>query len=275
MKGNQMKQKTAGKRIRLLAGLALLTASVSVPAGQVLAASGEIPVGPGWPQTETVSETDTGKKTADGGQTAGGTDDISGQLPFSDGIPEWLTEDVNDVIVVDVRNPESSQASVTYYEKKENWETVFSVPGLVGKAGIADPSEKKEGDKKTPAGIYGFSMAFGILEDPGSRMGYHLVKTGDVWVDDAGSVYYNRLANGREVEEDWSSAENLAAMAPWYDYALALDYNEEQIPGKGSAIFLHCMKEGDTYTSGCISIPEESMALVLRNVDENARIVIR
>ena len=190
--------------------------------------------------------------------------------------PGWEREEkepqAEDVILVEVTDPEESAAEVTYYK---NGEAVFSVPGLIGRAGLASPEEKKEGDKKTPSGTYGFVMAFGIKEDPGCAMGYRQVKDGDVWVDDPESRFYNRFAENQEAGKDWTSAENLAAIFPWYDYCLALDYNEEQVPGKGSAIFLHCLTDGDQYTSGCISIPEENMETLLASIGEHAEIVIR
>ena len=94
-------------------------------------------------------------------------------------------------------------------------------------------------------------------------------------MDDPESRFYNRFAENQEAGKDWTSAENLASISPWYDYCLALDYNEEQVPGKGSAIFLHCLTDGDQYTSGCISIPEENMETLLVSIGEHAEIVIR
>ena len=61
-------------------------------------------------------------------------------------------------------------------------------------------------------------------------------------MDDGNSRYYNQLANTKQVQKDWNSAEDLMAQAPQYNYGLVLDYNSECTPGKGSAIFLHCPK---------------------------------
>ncbi len=71
---------------------------------------------------------------------------------------------------------------------------------------------------------------------------------------------------------DWDSAEHLVDYGEWYYYCLALDYNPDRVPGKGSAIFLHCTWLGTT--SGCIAIPEECMVKVLQNVNENCVIII-
>ncbi len=76
------------------------------------------------------------------------------------------------------------------------------------------------------------------------------------------------------VKKDWNSAEHLIQVAPYYNYVLSLDYNEDAVPGKGSAIFLHCTAEGYTGSSGCICIEEEYMKTVIRQADETMKIVI-
>ena len=40
--------------------------------------------------------------------------------------------------------------------------------------GITD--NKKEGDRKTPSGIYGFDIAFGLAENPGTNIIYKQIK---------------------------------------------------------------------------------------------------
>ena len=67
----------------------------------------------------------------------------------------------------------------------------------------------------------------------------------------------------------------MAAMVPFYNYGLALDYNSDRVPGKGSAIFLHCMNgAADIGTSGCVKVSEEYMKKLVTSVDEETRIVI-
>ena len=149
----------------------------------------------------------------------------------------------------------------------------FSVPAVSGMNGIS--ADKREGDKKTPSGIYSFTMAFGMKDNPGSILPYHKVVNGDHFVDDSGSRYYNRLVNESQVQKDWNSSENLIRQAPHYNYALVLNYNDTYVPGKGSAIFLHCPKTANnTGTSGCISIPEEYMKLLVQSVDQNTKIIV-
>ena len=179
-------------------------------------------------------------------------------------------------LIVVIGNPaDPAKGTLTWYQKGENgaFYPALSVEAVSGMNGIS--TGKQEGDKKTPAGVYSFSMAFGMKDNPGTILPYHKITAGDQYVDDGNSRYYNQLVNDREVEKDWNSAENLITQAPQYNYALVLNYNEERVPGKGSAIFLHCPKAANnTGTSGCISIPEEKMREVICAVDEGTKIIV-
>lgn len=166
------------------------------------------------------------------------------------------------------------QGEVYYYRKsQDSWDMVWKEAGIVGRNGIT--AEKVEGDGKTPAGTYSFTMSFGLKEDPGSILPYHKVVKGDYWVDDGTSPYYNQLVNTSVTPKSWSSAENLAAASPYYNYALALDYNGERVPGKGSAIFLHCFTaRADNGSAGCIRLPEARAKELVQTATEKTRIVI-
>lgn len=168
-----------------------------------------------------------------------------------------------------------ADVALSYHTKDEDgvWKEEFETTGRYGRNGAT--AEKKEGDKKTPLGTYQFTMAFGVKEDPGSILPYHRLTETDYWVDDPDSRYYNQLVDSRTVTKDWKSAEHMAGSVPFYHYGLALNYNSGCVPGKGSAIFLHCMNgEADTGTSGCVKISEEYMERLVQSVDEETRIVI-
>ncbi len=166
-------------------------------------------------------------------------------------------------------------ARVYDYVKDENgeWAQNWSIDGIVGKNGITD--DKNEGDGKTPSGVYSFTMAMGLLPDPGSILSYRQIQPGDLWVDDPASIYYNKFVIPSGVTKDWNSAENLMNGSPYYNYVLALNYNEECVPGKGSAIFLHCHTANpDNGSAGCIRIDQDKVEELVKTVTENSRIVI-
>ena len=132
--------------------------------------------------------------------------------------------------------------------------------GHVGRNGVAAPGAKREGDGKTPNGAYPMRGGFGIRANPGLASSWRVTDGRDVWVDDPRSRLYNthqRLpANGR-----WASAEKLR-LAPAYNYAQVIGYNEARTPRRGSAIFLHV--DQGRGTAGCVSLPTSSLLAVLR-----------
>ncbi len=179
--------------------------------------------------------------------------------------------DADKILVV--RGKGGSAVRAAYYQVSEGvWSPVFETDGVWGLNGCS--RDKREGDKKTPCGVYHFNRAFGILDDPGSILPYHKVTENDYWVDDPDSIHYNRMVDVSQTERDWNSAEHLIEVSPYYHYALSISYNEEAVPGMGSAIFLHCTAEGYPGSSGCICIPEPEMKTVMISADEKTKIVI-
>lgn len=183
----------------------------------------------------------------------------------------------NQMIVVGVSD---EGAKLCFYEKvieddneegNGNWELVLETDALIGKNGLG---KTKEGDGKTPVGVFRFTDAFGILENPGTKMEYVQVSERHYWVDDSGSKYYNQFISIDEVENDWESAEHICEYGESYHYVLATSYNSDCIPGAGSAVFLHCTSDGATTTAGCIAIPESYMKEIIRNVEPECVLII-
>lgn len=205
-----------------------------------------------------------------------GNGNVSNPEVPTEGLSSWvkdldLAETTTQIVAVVARE---GDAIVSLHTKGENgiWSEIFSVEGKIGKKGIG---KTKEGDKKTPTGVYKFTHAFGILPDPGvSALPYLQVDETHRWVDDSNSKYYNQLVSTKDVKGDWSSAERLYKSTYSYKYVLALNYNEACVPGAGSAIFIHCPSKAFDSTSGCIAIPVENMKLLLQLVQEDCVIVI-
>ncbi|MBR0384033.1 MAG: hypothetical protein IJH61_05040 [Eubacteriaceae bacterium] len=59
-----------------------------------------------------------------------------------------------------------------------------------------------------------------------------------------------------------------------YQYCLNISYNEAGTPGKGSAIFLHCLGPAKPFTGGCVAIPEDHMKYVMKHVNDKTAVVI-
>lgn len=206
-----------------------------------------------------------------GSARAAGRADLSG-VTRGPGEVQTEAEDWDQVILV--KGTEGYDADISYYKKEEgSWILQWQEAGYVGRSGISE--DKKEGDGATPAGIYSFNMNFGLKEDPESVLPYHQVVSGDYWVDDPESAWYNCLVNTAETPKDWTTAEDLIQASPYYNYALNVDYNPDRIPGKGSAIFLHCFKEvEDQPSSGCICLPQDRVKELVCSITADSRIII-
>ena len=146
----------------------------------------------------------------------------------------------------------------------------FSCPCRTGLRGLG---KEKEGDGKTPLGLFPIGRAFGVLPDPGTRLSYTQLTPSHYWVDDPKSRYYNRFVCMDEtILPDWQSAEHLFSQRAAYAYALSLAYNAACVPNKGSAIFLHCGV--GRATKGCISLPQSAMRHMLVLMHPQAKVLI-
>ena len=64
----------------------------------------------------------------------------------------------------------------------------------------------------------------------------------------------------------------MSAYGAVYNYCLDMGYNTAGTPRKGSALFLHCTNGYGT--AGCVGIPEEDMAEILRQLKPGAKVLL-
>jgi len=122
---------------------------------------------------------------------------------------------------------------------------------------------KREGDDRSPAGVFRIPSAFGRRPPAGATLPFVRVHAHHRWVDDPRSRHYNRLVDDRGVERDWSSAEVLARPDGLYDATLVVDHNPSRQPGAGSAVFVHAWRAPGRPTAGCTALaPDEVRALL-------------
>jgi len=135
---------------------------------------------------------------------------------------------------------------------------------------------KKEGDLKTPAGIFRIGTAFGMPDTPPiTKLPYKSTTTRDYWIDDVSSPDYNKWVkyNG-DPNTRWKSFEKLRITR--YKYAFVIEYNMDPIvKGNGSAIFFHIWKGSGISTSGCTAVSESNILKLLGwlNPDKNPIII--
>lgn len=162
---------------------------------------------------------------------------------------------------------------------KENNKTILKFPKLniettayIGRNGVTN--NKKEGDGKTPLGSFELGIALGTHPSIiNTKLKYKQITKDMYWVDNPKSKYYNQLVDISKTPKDWNSAEHLIYYPIEYEYLIEIKTNPNNIPGKGSAIFLHC--SNNKPTAGCIAIEKEIMKQIIENIDEETKIEIR
>jgi len=166
---------------------------------------------------------------------------------------------------------EGTECTLVMLNKNDDgtWYQLLETSGNVGLNGIG---EVTEWNRKTPVGVYAFTKAFGIAEDPGMSIPYVQVDDTYYWVDDVDSPYYNQFVTTKNTSWNWNSAEHIVDYPVSYQYCLALDFNKKCEWGKGSAIFLH-VGTGDP-TLGCIGVPLKEMKKIMQCVIKGSRIII-
>jgi D-alanyl-D-alanine dipeptidase len=137
----------------------------------------------------------------------------------------------------------------------------------------ADDPVKREGDKKSPAGIFDLGTAFGYApHDPANwKMPYlSLTPTIDC-VDDSNSHFYNRLVDRSTVVPDWKSAEHMRDSGESYRWGVVIDHNTgDPRPRGGSCVFMHIWAGPDIGTTGCTAMPEQQILEILGWLDPAA-----
>ena len=163
------------------------------------------------------------------------------------------------IVAVYGEGPNSPDSTLVLYEKRGNvWHASGSWPAHNGKRGWS--TDHREGDERTPVGVFTLSDAGGLLDDPGSKLPY----TQDEKAFQT-PYYWD--------ENHWHD----------FDYVIAIDYN--RVPGnrpddptrplgkdKGGGIWLH-LDHGDG-TLGCVSVPGSAMRYLLRTLDPADRPVV-
>ena len=134
----------------------------------------------------------------------------------------------------------------------------------LGRRGVS--VAKREGDKATPAGVFGIGQTmYGLAPNPGVRYAYRRIVCGDWWVEDSRSPFYNRFHHVKCGAKPpfRVTSEDLSRSPTAYRHLAVIGYNADPIvPGRGSGIFLHAST--GRWTLGCVSFPLPKLLRTLR-----------
>lgn len=141
---------------------------------------------------------------------------------------------------------------------------------------LASEPVKREGDGKSPAGIFALGTAFGYSSQPlaGLKMPYLNLTPSIECVDDTRSKYYNRIVDRSVVAPDWNSSEHMRNVGESYRWGIVVDHNgtvtgdtDPPKPGGGSCVFLHIWQSHDRATVGCTAMSQIDLESLLTWLD--------
>lgn len=147
----------------------------------------------------------------------------------------------------------------------------FEFKCAVGKRGVT--SNKKEGDKKTPKGLYSLGPLY-YRKDKFKKLETKLrkirINKSIGWCNDINSKYYNQpiKINNKFKHEKLFRKDGI------YDMLIPINYNTKNpIKKKGSAIFIHLTKNYKS-TLGCIALKKNDFLVLLKLINKRTKIKI-
>jgi L,D-peptidoglycan transpeptidase YkuD (ErfK/YbiS/YcfS/YnhG family) len=203
-----------------------------------------------------------------------------------------LPEDTQQLIIGIAPDKSSSHVTLSMFEKsKVGWQQNGTEwKGRLGKNGLAwgiglhpgniEGAMKKEGDGRSPAGIfrigsesgYAFGYAPDIKKLP--TLPYKVITTRDLWVEDSHSPYYNRhILLPYDPKSKWEKEAQMHQGDHAHSLKLFIAHNEgtekkRAVANTGSSIFFHIWRGGGSKpTAGCTTMHEAKLKEVISKID--------
>ena len=148
----------------------------------------------------------------------------------------------------------------------------FKFRCCIGKKGLT--KNKKEGDKKTPIGLFGIENLY-FRKDrknkPSTLLKCIEIKKNIGWCNDINfPKKYNKLIK----TEKKIKHEKLRRKDYKYDFLIPINYNSKKsVIGLGSCIFIHLTRNYQP-TAGCIALKEKDFLIMLKLIKKNSKIKI-
>jgi len=136
-------------------------------------------------------------------------------------------------------------------------------------------NKKKEGDWRSPAGVFRLGSSFTTLDNQRWRGGWpvYRVRNGTLWVEDINSKHYNQLLElGRPTANAWERQQQMKLDDPHHSLKLLIEHNSLNCskaikPAAGSSIFFHMWRQqGKRPSAGCTTMSEPNMRLLLNRL---------
>lgn len=209
-------------------------------------------------------------------------------LIFFTGTTNALPKETSQVILGIAQHWDSSHVTLSLLENgPQGWKRVKGpFPARLGKAGLVwgyglssppkGESSKKEGDMRSPAGIFRLGGLYGTVPTPDKKksLPYRRITTRDIWVSDPESKLYNKHSIlNHEPKTAWEYKQQMRLNDYAHSLKLFIKHNAEGVPGypkpgAGSSIFFHIWrKDGASPTAGCTAMSEKNLRTLIYWLD--------
>jgi L,D-peptidoglycan transpeptidase YkuD (ErfK/YbiS/YcfS/YnhG family) len=207
------------------------------------------------------------------------------RAPLSKALP-WA--EARQLVLVTTPDWNATQGTLrTFVRDGDRWHAAgAATPIVIGRAGAAwglglhppQPGlQKREGDGRSPAGVFTVGTAFGYAASEPTALPYEALGVDEYCVDVASSPFYNRIVDAgkagkaavagstepmrRDLHENGDEA---------YKIGFVIEHNPRGVAGAGSCIFAHLWKTPQTATAGCTAMTEAAMRELLGWLEADA-----
>jgi len=191
-------------------------------------------------------------------------------------------QNARQMIVVTTTDWNANHGTLRAFERDgDGWREVrAAAPVTIGKRGagwgtglnLPQPSGpmKREGDNRSPAGVFRIGTAFGYAAHAATALPYRALSATDWCMDVSGSAHYNRIVDAKVV----GAAAVQGSSEPMrrdlhadgdqrYRLGFVIEHNAQAVPEGGSCIFAHLWKSPDDATAGCTAMAPPVMQSLL------------
>jgi D-alanyl-D-alanine dipeptidase len=213
-------------------------------------------------------------------------------LKLASSIPELAS--CEQLVTVATKSWDDVNATIRLYQRSMGdgyrWQPHGQpFPAVIGQHGLAwgigvhgagEPGQpqKREGDRKAPAGVFRFGAVFGTAAPQQVRflrLPYKQVTTTTEAIDDPRSKYYNQIVDRSKIPHpDWTSSESMLQVGGRYRLGVVIEHNAQALPGFGSCIFLHIWDPHYSGTTGCTAIRYSDLVHLLHWLDPQKKPLI-
>jgi L,D-peptidoglycan transpeptidase YkuD (ErfK/YbiS/YcfS/YnhG family) len=210
---------------------------------------------------------------------------LSTSVPAASSAADLPWSDARQLVLVTTSDWNADHGVLQTFAMSEGgWQPAAdAIPVTIGREGSAwgiglHPAQpgpqKREGDGRSPAGVFRIGNAFGYADSAKTALQYDAMTSTDYCIDVSDSPLYNRIVDKRVVGDKATEGTTEPMRRDIhvdgdhrYKLGFIIEHNSRGVAGLGSCIFAHIWKASGVPTAGCTAMDEGVMRALLTWVD--------